>query len=171
MTTNIDDTNVGLTVGDVLRTRLYYSWAGQTVGDVASNFVRRDIEDLVIIMPDGSVRLLSQRALTQAPLPSSQELFETSRSPSEVDLEDIAVENAARPVTSAQLATPEVGRSSEPAMKALATMLASNKRRLLVEDSHGHLAGIAAQRDLTRTVLLQMHTARRSTNSRSSSPD
>jgi CBS-domain-containing membrane protein len=56
-------------------------------------------------------------------------------------------------------------------MKALATILASNEHRLLVENPHGQLAGIAAQRDLTRTVLLQLRTARRSTNSRSSSPD
>jgi hypothetical protein len=97
VTTNIDDTNVGLTVGDVLRTQLYYPWAAQTIGDAASEFVRRDIENLVINMPDGSVRLLSQRALNQALLPSSQELFETSRSPSEVDFEDIAVDHAANP--------------------------------------------------------------------------
>jgi CBS domain-containing protein len=40
-------------------------------------------------------------------------------------------------------------------MKALATMLADNERRVLVEDENG-LAGIATQRDLTRTILLQL---------------
>lgn len=46
-----------------------------------------------------------------------------------------------------------------PAMKALASMRASNYRRLLVTGEDGDLAGIVTQRDLTRTVLLNLQTS------------
>ncbi|MDX2380907.1 MAG: CBS domain-containing protein [Acidimicrobiia bacterium] len=53
------------------------------------------------------------------------------------------------------MTNPPVTPATQPAMKALATMLADNERRVLVEDENG-LAGIATQRDLTRTILLQL---------------
>lgn len=50
----------------VLRTQPYNRPADSTIGDAASEFARRDIENLVIGIHDDSVRLLSHRAPTQA---------------------------------------------------------------------------------------------------------
>lgn len=151
----------GLTVGDVIRTQLYRIPESSTISQAATEFVRRDIECLIVEMADGSVRLLSERALLHALLPSVEELHEADRLPDEVELESIASEHAGRPVTTAQLVDAETIGESQPAMKALALMLASNYRRLIVVDADGKLAGLVTQRDLTRTVLLQLHVASR----------
>ena len=151
----------GLTVGDVIRTQLYRIPETSTISQAATEFVRRDIECLIVEMGDGSVRLLSERALLHALLPTVDELHAADRLPDEVELEAIANEHAGRAVTTADLVDAETVAASQPAMKALALMLASNYRRLIVVDSSGELAGIVTQRDLTRTVLMNLHMSAR----------
>jgi predicted transcriptional regulator len=148
-------TATGLTVGDVIRAQLYRVPSTATIGAAAEEFVRRDVECLIVESDDGQISVRSQRALLQALLPTAQELYESGHLPDEAELEDIAREHSSRPVSSARLTNPPVTPATQPAMKALATMLADNERRVLVEDENG-LAGIATQRDLTRTILLQL---------------
>jgi CBS domain-containing protein len=95
-------TATGLTVGDVIRAQLYRVPSTATIGAAAEEFVRRDVERVIVESDDG-----------------------------------------------------QISPATQTAMKALATMLADNERRVLVEDENG-LAGIATQRDLTRTILLQL---------------
>lgn len=147
----------GLTVGDVIRTQLYRIDASSTIGDAAAQFVRRGIQCLLVDTDGGNVKLLSERALLKALLPSAAELYDSERMPDEAELESIAREHAGQPVSSAALVDAESVPTSMPAMKALATMLASNYRRLLVTDENGQLAGLVTQQDLTRTVLFHLH--------------
>lgn len=60
----------GPTVGDVVRTQLFRLPASSTIGHAADEFVRRDIECLIVDMDDGSIRLgpVTQRDLTRAVL-------------------------------------------------------------------------------------------------------
>lgn len=151
--------STGLTVGDVIRTQLYRIDESSTIGDAAAEFVRRGIQCLLVEMSDGSVKLLSERALLKALLPSASELYAGERMPDEIELEAIAREHSGHPVSTAELVDADSVSSQMPAMKALATMLASNFHRLLVTDENGDLAGLVTQQDLTRTVLFHLRTS------------
>ena len=94
-------------------------------------------------------------------LPPVEELHDADRLPHEAELDAIATEHSGRPVTTAQLVEAETIGESQPAMKALALMLASNYRRLIVVGAGGEMAGIVTQRDLTRTGLLNLHMSTR----------
>lgn len=158
-TATADASSHGLAVGDVIRTQLYRIDASHTIGDAAAEFVRRDISCLLVDMDDGTVKLLSERALLKALLPSATELYGAERMPDATELEAIARDHADRAVSTAELVNAESVASTMPAMKALATMLASNYRRLLVTDASGALVGLVTEQDLTRTVLFHLHTA------------
>ncbi len=121
--------------------------------------IRRDIECIVVEGADGERHLLTELVLLQALLPSTDELFSEERMPDEVALEEIAREHSNRTLESAQLRTVHTVKSSHPALKTLARMRADNQRRLLVTDDAGELIGIVTQRDLLRTVLLNLYVA------------
>lgn len=149
--------SAGLTVGDVTRTQLYTLPSTATIKDAAAELIRRDIECILVKSPDGEHQLLTELALLEALLPSPEELFSEERMPDESALEEIAREHSTRTLGSTELRRVHTVKSSHPALKALARMRADNQRRLLVTDDKGALVGIVTQRDLLRSVLLNLY--------------
>lgn len=147
----------GLTVGDVTRTQLYSLPGTATIKDAAAELIRRDIDCIVVDTGDGVPHLLTELTLLKALLPTNDELYSLERLPDEVVLEEIAGDHAGRTLDSIELSQVPTVSADHPAMKALAQMLAHNRRRMLVTDPSGAVQGIVTQRDLLRSVLFNLH--------------
>ncbi len=154
---NKSGNGAGLTVGDVTRTQLYRLPEQSSVKQAAAELIRRDIECIIIERASGELAVLTELALLQALLPSTAELYNGERMPDELALEEIARDHANEPLSSIELRTVPVVPDTYPAMKALAQMLADNRRRLLVSDAEGNLQGLVTQRDLLRSTLFRLY--------------
>jgi CBS domain-containing protein len=148
---------IGLTVGDVTRTQLYSLPETATIKQAAAELIRRDIECVIIERANGERAVLTELALLQALLPSTEELNSGERMPDELALEEIARDHANRTLSSIELRTIPTVAQSHPAMKALGQMLANNQRRLLVSDADGNVEGLVTQRDLLRSTLFNLY--------------
>ena len=72
--------------------------------------------------------------------------------PDELELEAIAAEHAGRPVTDVEMPLVPKVQEDLAAIKALAKLLATGQRRLLVVDAAGAVTGMLTQQDLVRNL-------------------